>query len=82
MGRHEPYFCRWQYREIYAEVHVVLSILDGDRHKLIGGKCHRFAEIWFTFPGRTAKIAVESIFSRGKCREFAADWFTFPLDFR
>jgi len=30
-------------RKIYAEVHVVLSILDGDRHKLIGGKCRKFA---------------------------------------
>ena len=66
-------------RKIYAEVHVVLSILDGDRHKLIGGQCRKFAANWFTFPERTAKIAVESIFSRGKCPGFVKIWFTFPV---
>lgn len=43
----------------------------------IRGKCCRFVEIWFTFPEKTAKMAVESIFSRGKCLEFPANWFTF-----
>ena len=45
-----------------------------------GGKCLEFAAKWFTFtfPEKTAKRAVESIFSRGKCLGFVEIWFTFP----
>ena len=42
-----------------------------------GGKCLGFAAKWFTFPEKTVKRAVESIFSRGKCLGFAVIWFTF-----
>ena len=42
------------------------------------GKCRRFVEIWFTFPGKTAKMAVKSTFPAGKCHRFPVNWFTFP----
>ena len=31
------------------------------------GKCRRFVEIWFTFPGKNSENGGKSIFSRGKC---------------
>ena len=43
------------------------------------GKCHRFVEIWFTFPGKNGKMALKSTFSRGKCTKFAGKWFTFRI---
>ena len=49
------------------------SVCEGGR-----GKCRRFVEIWFTFPGKNSENGGKSIFSRGKCRKFPADRFTFP----
>ena len=52
--------------------------IDGDRHKLIGGKCHRFAANWCTFPMETKEEKAQCVYRGGKCRGFATNWFTFP----
>ena len=44
-----------------------------------GGKCTKFAAIWFTFPGKKGEMAVKSTFSARKCTKKAGKWFTSPL---
>ena len=43
-----------------------------------GGKCTKFAAIWFTFPGKKGEMAVKSTFSAGKCTKKSGKMVHFP----
>ena len=74
--RREPYFRRSRISQepgaSYSGKVCVVCVRGGR------GKCLRFVEIWFTFPGKNSENGGISIFSRGKCRRFVEIWFTFP----